>query len=112
MSWPRSTMPELPEVETLRRALERTLVGRRFTSVAVSLPKLFVGQAGLGPDDVLARRVERIRRRAKFLLLNLSDDLVLVFHLRMSGQLIHRAANGETIATGGHPVPAFDAPLP
>jgi formamidopyrimidine-DNA glycosylase len=105
-------MPELPEVETLRRALEHTLVGRRFTSVAVSLPKLFVGQAGLGPEDVLTRRVEQIRRRAKFLLLDLSNDLALVFHLRMSGQLIQRSASGETIATGGHPVPAFGAPLP
>ena len=35
-------MPELPEVETLRRNLERTLVGRRFASVAITLPKLFV----------------------------------------------------------------------
>lgn len=105
-------MPELPEVETLRRNLERTLVGRRFSSVSVSLPKLFLGQAGLDLADIRGKRVERLRRRAKFLLMDLSSDLTLGFHLRMSGQLVHRSAEGLTLATGGHPVPAFCAPLP
>jgi formamidopyrimidine-DNA glycosylase len=105
-------MPELPEVETLRRNLERTLVGRRFAEVSITLPKLFVSDSGLAPGDLVGREVLRLRRRAKFLILDLSDGLSLVVHLRMSGQLVHRASNGETLATGGHPVPAFDFPLP
>lgn len=105
-------MPELPEVEWLRRSLERSLVGRRFVEVRLSLPKLFVGFDALQPDDLLGREVRALRRRAKFLIVDLSDGLALVAHLRMSGQLIHRSVDGETLATGGHPVPPFDAPLP
>ena len=105
-------MPELPEVEWLRRSLERSLVGRRFVEARLSLPKIFVGLDGLELDDLLGRQVRGLRRRAKFLICELSDGVALVVHLRMSGQLIHRSASGETLATGGHPVPSFDAPLP
>jgi formamidopyrimidine-DNA glycosylase len=105
-------MPELPEVETLRRELERSLVGRRIRSVAVTLPKLFVPGPGLELADLVGKQVLDVRRRAKFLLLGLSDELVLVCHLRLSGQIVHRAPAGENLAQGGHPVPAFDAPLP
>lgn len=105
-------MPELPEVETLRRELARTLVGRRICSIELKLPKLFSAQDGLTLDDLRGRRVEGLRRRAKFLIIDLSDDLALVAHLRLSGQLVHRAAEGHILAAGGHPVPAFGAPLP
>src|SRR4051794_38001123 len=105
-------MPELPEVETLRRGLERSLVGRRIQAVDVRLPKLFVPAPGLSLADLVGRQVLGVRRRAKFLLLDLSDGLVLVCHLRMSGQLVQRSPSGQNLTTGGHPVPAFDAPLP
>jgi formamidopyrimidine-DNA glycosylase len=130
-------MPELPEVETLRRNLELTLVGRRFASVAITLPKVFVsfdtiergepapgarpcgaqrrfagGPDQLGPQALVGKRIELLRRRAKFLVFGLSEDLAMVFHLRLSGQLVHRSREGLALATGGHPVPAFGAPLP
>src|SRR5919197_4812095 len=110
-------MPELPEVETLRRNLEPTLVGRRFERVSITKPKLFVGCSTdepeqLGLESLIGKRIERIRRRAKLLIFDLSDDLALVFHLRLSGQLVHRSRDGEALATGGHPVPAFGAPSP
>ena len=105
-------MPELPEVETLRRALERTLVGRRIERVDVTLPKLVSAETSLGPETLLGRRVEGLRRRAKFLIFDLSDGLAMVIHLRLSGQLVHRAADGTTLATGGHPVPSFSTTLP
>src|SRR5437764_10805908 len=100
-------MPELPEVETLRRNLERTLIGHEISSVAVTLPKLFIGEHGLGIEDLVGGRIKRLSRRAKFLVVELSNDLALVFHLRLSGQLVHHAADGTVLATGGHPVPAF-----
>ena len=105
-------MPELPEVETLRRDLEATLVGRRFASVDVLLPKQVVTPAGPTVSDLIDKRIERLWRRAKFLIFDLSDGLALVFHLRLAGQLVHRDADDQTLAEGGHPVPAFGAPLP
>ena len=68
--------------------------------------------AGLTPADLIGKRIEGLRRRAKFLIFDLSDGLALVFHLRLAGQLVHRDAAGQTLAEGGHPVPAFGAPLP
>jgi formamidopyrimidine-DNA glycosylase len=105
-------MPELPEVESLRRDLEATLVGRGFASVDLRLAKQVVTPAGLTVDDLIGKRIERLWRRAKFLIFDLSDGLALVFHLRLAGQLVHRDADGRTLAEGGHPVPAFGAPLP
>lgn len=105
-------MPELPEVETLRRSLARTLVGRTFAGVRILQPKMFVSPTGLEPTGLVGRSIEGLRRRAKFLIVDLSGDAALVFHLRLAGQLVHRDADGRTLAEGGHPVPPYGAPLP
>jgi formamidopyrimidine-DNA glycosylase len=105
-------MPELPEVESLRRDLAATLVGRTFTDIEVRLAKQVISPAGLTVADLIGKRIEGLRRRAKFLIFDLSDGLALVFHLRLAGQLVHRDSAGEKLAEGGHPVPAFGAPLP
>jgi len=105
-------VPELPEVETLRRALARTLIGRSFASVEVRLPKMLVSPHGWTVDDLVGKRITSLRRRAKFLIFDLTDEAALVFHFRLAGQLAHRAADGTTLAEGGHPVPAFGSPLP
>ena len=68
-------MPELPEVETLRRDLSATLTGRAFASVDVRLPKQVVPAPGLTIDSILGRSIVGLRRRAKFLLFDLSDEL-------------------------------------
>jgi formamidopyrimidine-DNA glycosylase len=105
-------VPELPEVETLRRDLAATLVGRRFAGVEVRLAKQVIGPTGLTTADLIGKRIEAVRRRAKFLIFDLSDGLALVMHLRLAGQLVHRDSAGATLAEGGHPVPAYGAPLP
>lgn len=105
-------MPELPEVETLRRDLAATLVGRSFASIDVRLAKQVLAPTGLTISDLIGKRIEGVRRRAKFLIFDLSDGLALVMHLRLAGQLVHRNAENVTLAEGGHPVPAFGAPLP
>ena len=105
-------MPELPEVETLRRDLARTLVGRTFRGVEIRLAKVLLTPTGWPAEELVGRSVLGLRRRAKFLILDLSGDAALVFHLRLAGQLVHRDRAGATLAEGGHPVPAWGSPLP
>ncbi len=105
-------MPELPEVECLRRDLSRTVVGRTIVEVGVRLPKLFRSADGLTLADLPGRRVEGLRRRAKLLIWELSGDLGLVMHLKLAGQLVHHDACGRELAHGGHPVPRWGSPLP
>ena len=85
-------MPELPEVETVRRGLDRRLTGRRLTHVAVNRPDL---RFPLPPDlgaRLTGRRVEAMRRRAKYLLYDLDNGETLIGHLGMSGRMhIHDA---------------------
>ncbi len=103
-------MPELPEVETLRRDLARTLVGRTFVTATARIPKLFVEPRP--PEALVGHTILALSRRAKFLIWELSEDLAMVMHLKLAGQIIHRDPGGETIASGGHPVPGFHAPMP
>ena len=81
-------MPELPEVEVLRRSLEPRLVGRRVERVGVSNPALRerVSRADL-ERRLNGRRIISMRRRAKYLLADASGDVTLVVHLGMSGRL-------------------------
>jgi formamidopyrimidine-DNA glycosylase len=81
-------MPELPEVETIRRGLERNLLGARVTSVMVSEPRLrrVVDVAGLG--SLVGRRIDAVSRRAKYLLVDVGDGLLWLMHLGMSGRLL------------------------
>ena len=82
-------MPELPEVETVRRSLEPRIVGRRIVGVSPSDFPDVMGPGGLDRSDVLVGRViEAIRRRGKYLLVELDDGSQIIIHLRMTGQLI------------------------
>lgn len=80
-------MPELPEVETVRRALEGGILGRRFARVELRRKDLrFPFPKGLAAA-LTGRRVVGVGRRAKYVLVNLDDGQVLVVHLGMSGRL-------------------------
>ncbi len=83
-------MPELPEVETVRGGLERSVVGRRIESVDVLHPRA-VRRHLAGSVDFAARlrgrRIEGARRRGKYLWLPIGEDALLA-HLGMSGQLL------------------------
>ncbi len=101
-------MPELPEIETARRGLQERLPGRTITSVELLLPKLFDAGDAI---SLRGRTIERVRRHAKFLVIEFTDGWDLVFHFNLAGQITHENLAGERISAG-HPVPAFDAPLP
>ena len=86
-------MPELPEVETLRRQLEPALVGRSIVDAWISpdAPALLRGLAREQfLDLVRERRIERVRRRGKWLVLDLAGDLCFILHLRMTGRVLLR----------------------
>ena len=86
-------MPELPEVETVRRRLEPVLTGRRFERVEITDPRLVRPHE---PDEVAAElqgeRVASVERRGKYLILRFETDRVLLIHLRMTGSLRHSSA--------------------
>jgi len=89
-------MPELPEVETVRRGLAPALEGRRLLRVEARRPDL---RRPLPPDlsgRLEGRRVERVERRAKYLLVHLDDGQVLLLHLGMTGRIY--VANGSAAA--------------
>ncbi len=83
-------MPELPEVEVVRRGLEHFIVGRRIEAVEVLHPRA-IRRHEAGPADFAARMkgrvIEAVRRRGKYLWLPVGDDALLA-HLGMSGQLL------------------------
>ena len=88
-------MPELPEVETVRRGLEKSLVGRTLKSVEARRADLRFPL----PQDMVARLtgrlVQYVRRRAKYLLIDLDDGNSLIVHLGMSGSFRLDAGGGE-----------------
>jgi formamidopyrimidine-DNA glycosylase len=83
-------MPELPEVETVRQGLESTIVGRTIGAVEVSGKRTVRRQSTTELGGRLSgRTVVAVRRRGKFLALELDDGQFLIIHLRMTGQLLH-----------------------
>ena len=77
-------MPELPEVEVTRRSVEPRLAGARILGVRMGKPLRW--PLGVAPDSLAGRCVRSVRRRGKYLLIELDDGLLLV-HLGMSGSL-------------------------
>jgi formamidopyrimidine-DNA glycosylase len=83
-------MPELPEVETIRRQLAPALEGRRLAEVRVLDPRWCEPAPPWEVADAIrGRRVERLDRRGKYLVWELSGDVHLVMHLRMTGNLLY-----------------------
>ena len=79
-------MPELPEVETVRRGLEPVLVGNAFARVEQRRPDLRFPLPQRFGERLSGRRIEALDRRAKYLLARLDDGEVLVMHLGMTGR--------------------------
>jgi formamidopyrimidine-DNA glycosylase len=99
-------MPELPEVETIRRGLEPVLLSRRLAHVETRRGDLRVPF----PLDFVARlcdrKVRSLRRRAKYLLLDLDSDETLIVHMGMSGRFtVHRSGNAARPGAFTHKMP-------
>ena len=96
-------MPELPEVETVRRGLEGFIVGAKLKRVEVRCEKSLIGEPVCGT-------VKGLRRYGKALVIDFNNGYSMMIHLRMTGQLIWRGT-GQNFA-GGHPNENFVSELP
>lgn len=96
-------MPELPEVETIKRELAKALIGKTIKRVTLTWPKMVLP---LSPQTftkkLTGQKIKSVERRAKMLLVHFSNNTLLAIHLKMTGQLIYRRSQGEMIV-GGHP---------
>ena len=89
-------MPELPEVETVRRGLAGVLPGRRILGIsAPESESTWLAWQAAWQAALTGRTIHAVRRRAKFLILDLDDDLALVVHLRMTGTLTVNEADEQ-----------------
>lgn len=112
------TVPELPEVETLRRGLAERITGMTITAVSILDRKISGGPGDAIKQDIDGHQVSRVARRGKVLILFLRepgetrrDSGSLLIHPKMTGQLV-LTANGATVFAGGHPTPSMLRPMP
>ncbi|MGH9207148.1 MAG: bifunctional DNA-formamidopyrimidine glycosylase/DNA-(apurinic or apyrimidinic site) lyase, partial [Acidimicrobiales bacterium] len=101
--------PELPEVETIRRELEKEVVGRRIKAVEVSGARSVRRHQGAAKFRSLleGHSISGISRKGKYLLIKLDGGVVLVVHLGMSGQLLRVKSAKEPKAKHTHVVITF-----
>jgi len=104
-------MPELPEVETLRRQLEEILSGKEITSVSVLRDKSFLGDE----RELLKKKILAVERKAKVLVFKFERwNKLLMIHLKMTGQLVWQDGpkGKEQRCVGGHPTADWVRDLP
>lgn len=102
-------MPELPEVETVKRGLEQLLIGHTIKSVDFDWPKSFPNSPADVKEFLVGSQVAGVRRRAKVLIIDLTSGYSLVIHLKMTGQLVYR---GKAVFGAGHPNDSLIGRLP
>ncbi len=103
-------MPELPEVETIKRGLEKLIVNRMIESITSDNPKSFPNLKSDVRSFACSSKVLFVRRRAKVLIIGLDSGYGLVIHLKMTGQLVF--ASGSQHFGAGHPSASLINSLP
>ena len=108
-------MPELPEVHTIVVGIKRKVVGKTIKSVDVRVAKIVGGNEGLFKKVVEGSKVVGVRRFAKIIVVDLSNNYSMLIHLKLTGQLVlvSKGAKGETEKNiGGHLSKIYEKPLP
>ncbi|MBU4142935.1 hypothetical protein KJ590_02950, partial [Patescibacteria group bacterium] len=82
-------MPELPEVETIRRQLAKLIVGKKIKKVEIKLPKIVKASLADFRRAVVGVKIRRVDRRAKLIIFGLDNGWSLLVHLKMTGQLVY-----------------------
>ena len=99
-------MPELPEVETIKLGLSKYIVNKTIIDAVIYNKKSFQGNK----SDVINQKIIKIERRAKIIRILLANNQNLLFHLKMTGQLIY--INNKVRLAGGHPSHDWHNKLP
>ncbi|HBS57673.1 MAG TPA: DNA-formamidopyrimidine glycosylase, partial [Firmicutes bacterium] len=74
-------MPELPEVETIRRQLAPKVAGREIAAVEIGLPRLLkYPDPACFLQEIIGKRIEKLERRGKYLLFRLTGDMTMIIH--------------------------------
>jgi formamidopyrimidine-DNA glycosylase len=89
-------MPELPEVETIRKQLQDELQGSRFLSVTTDNPKSFRPSFVVVKKNIIGQKIKEIGRQAKLIIFHLESRGYLLFHLKLTGRLLVRKAGEKT----------------
>ncbi|MFZ5597768.1 MAG: bifunctional DNA-formamidopyrimidine glycosylase/DNA-(apurinic or apyrimidinic site) lyase [Bacillota bacterium] len=83
-------MPELPEVETIRRTLEQRVAGLVITDVNLITPKIIKSPSPQSfIKGITGKKIKKLGRRGKYLMMHLSGNKTLLIHLRMTGRLVY-----------------------
>lgn len=78
-------MPELPEVETIRKGLQEYLFGHTIEDIEIRLPKMVSGDK----EAIVGAKIQGVRRFGKGLVIDLANDFSIAIHIKMTGQLIY-----------------------
>ena len=103
-------MPELPEVETVKRGLSKLIIGRKIVGVKSDNLKSFPNALNDVNNFLVNALIIDVRRRAKVLLIDLSTNYTLVTHLKMTGQMVFVGTKERFAA--GHPNDSLVGKLP
>lgn len=116
------TMPELPEIETIKLQLQQVLPGKEISNIEVLKERTVVGDW----KPAVGKKVREVRRKGKVLIIDLSGDISIAFHFKMTGQLVYTPSlrssptpGGENLSSelkgrivGGHPTKDYLGELP
>lgn len=103
-------MPELPEVETVKRGLKKLLIGKRISQISNDWPKSFPNSTDDVEQFAIGSKITDIRRRAKVLIIDLDSQYSFVIHLKMTGQMVYRS--NQYSFGAGHPSDSLIGTLP
>lgn len=115
-------MPELPEVENLRLGLEKYILNQKITEVVVNKPKLVSGKGNIRVaskkkvdefiNGLIGEKFISVERRAKNLIFKLTNNKILIAHLKMTGQFVYKNNKSKNEVVGGHPIEVSEKILP
>jgi formamidopyrimidine-DNA glycosylase len=115
-------MPELPEVENLRRGLSKSITGQKILSIQVNKPKLVSGSGTQRKEskskarsfiqNLTSEKIIEVERKAKNLIFSLTNEKIILAHLKMTGQFVYSPNKKGKNILGGHPIEISESKLP